>query len=214
MNLACFFKGRRGGSRLWALGIPLYLGSAAYLVYSCLRNQPLYDSHPTVNLILRFLVMDMLPILWVLPWFWGNVPPAKGFLRNLWRLGNRRPLFLASPYLAVILFFLESFREVWSPEAAKPASWGAVFWMQAAAALVAAIVLGSGTGLFEGKKRTAATGPFPLWVSRFLFLMLTAGGLAFHLTTGCDISRLLVLIGMVSLVAEYSLGFLLHLRRK
>lgn len=214
MNPGGLLKGKPQETGLWAVAVPIYLGSAAYLIFSGLWNQPLYDPRPAVNLVLRLLVMDLLPILWVLPWFWGRIPPAKGFPRNLWRLGIGRPLFLTAPCLAVVLFFLESFREVWNPKDATPASWGAVLWMQAAAALVTAIVLGAGTGLFEGKKRTTAMGSLPLWASRFLFLMLTAGGLVFHLSTGCDISRLLALIGTVSIVAQHFLGFLPRPRRK
>lgn len=174
----------------------LYLASVSFPAFLAVRGTPLYDTRPTVNLALRCLLMDLLPILWVLPWFWGKVPPAKVFFQNLWLGTFQKPLDLAAPILASILFFLESIREVMNPTRATPTSWDTVLWMQAATTLVAVQVLKNGTAL-ENKRVVRPLESF-YRVPVFLAWGMILGGLGFHLKTDCDISRLLVLTVFVA----------------
>ena len=178
---------------LWA---PAYIAPALTLLYLLFNHLPLHDPCPPVNLALRFVMMDLLPILWVIPLFnWKGLTASK-FLSNLAEKGAREPAPLAAPSLALILFFHESFLAVVEPSTAAPVPVGSVLWMEAATAMVAAFVLSYGT---QGVKRGKGA---HLWLSVILYIGLVVGGWGYFQVTGCDISRLLVFVGITSLVVQ------------
>lgn len=164
-----------------------YLLPAGYLVFLWVRGLPLYDPRPVANLALRFLFMDLLPILWVLPFFWRQFRGWREFGGRLVENTQRAPAPLAAPALAVLLFILESGGAVLEPFSAGPTPLSAVLWMQAAAAFMAATVLHYGTGNIVGKRAG---------VSTLVFILLFGGGAGYFLWTHCDISRLLIGIGL------------------
>jgi hypothetical protein len=179
----------------------LYLIPAGYLAYLKAHHLPLFSSHPIVNLTLRLLMMDLLPILWVLPLLGWKIHPEREWPRNFTVNLRRKPVPFAAPVLAVILFFHQSFFAVVDPSSAGPTPLGAVLLMEAATALLTAVVLFYGVGARSAGKRAGGR-KYPDWVGWILFGLLAGGGLAFFLWTLCDISRLLIFLCLGSLAFQ------------
>jgi len=178
---------------LWAMA---YAGPAAYLLYLAGKHLPLFDPNPPVNLTLRFVMMDLLPVLWVVPLFnWKGLTATK-FLFDLRERGSVEPAPLAAPSLALLLFAHESFLAVVEPDTAQAVPMGSVLWMQAATALMAAIVFFYGT-----RGRPEGADPYH-WLSVLFYLVFFVGGWKYFFATGCDISRLLVTVGLSSVIFQ------------
>jgi hypothetical protein len=189
--------------RRWGL-VPLYLLPAVYLVTLGVRGVPLYDPNPALKLFLRLLIMDILPVLWVLPFFQDELD-RRYFLKNLIAKGMRKPLCLAAPAVAVVLFFHQSILTLLHPASAGPTPLGAVLWMQASAAMMTVLVMSLGVkGDLKGpSNRKSVIG----------FFMMTGAGLVTFFATGCDISRLLILVGFSSVALQWGLDSCLRVTR-
>lgn len=176
----------------------LLLFPAAYMAFLASQGLSLYDQRSWVNLGLRFLIMDLFPLLWAAAWFWDKLEGWPDFLQNLSVNAREKPYPLAAPVLAIILFVLESGRALLEPSSVGPTPLGQVLWMQAATALMAAIVLAYGSKVGAGKVSTARFG-------KTFAMLLTGIGLAYFLATHCDISRLLIGLGLAGMGIQWSL---------
>ncbi len=170
----------------------------AYLVSLWFSGQDLYDPRPWVNLPIRFYLMDLCPVLWTLQIFGV---PARGFFQKLFRQGVRRSALLAAPVLALVLFLVESLRAVRDPATAQAVTLTNVLWMEGAAVWTVFLLLASARS--RPGLSTAAR-----WSSFGSFIVLLAGGAVYFFDTGCDISRLLVLIGIAAWSIQKVIDFL------